>query len=181
MAYTVPIFNLLGDVWYAGKVPSADAPDVENIELQKYIYSRAVYDVQPCEVEQFTPPIFLRMSIDDSEAWELGQVFEVPAESGMYYRARFKEIMHQGFPNQYRVVVVVQCNDEGIPLIRNIEGAEPCESEEGVDAQGENVLGINVSPEGECTITPAGPDIEAASLEDMDLNLQPLGFSTINP
>jgi len=150
MAYTVPIFNLESDVWYSGKTPADDDPDSENLPTQKYIYSRAVYDVQPCEMEQFTPPIFLRMSIDDIAIWQQGQIFECPAESGLYYRARFKEHMHQGFPNQYLVAVVVQCNSAGVPLIRYIENAVPCG---GGEPAGEGEIGaeLGLELEGEGT------------------------------
>jgi len=126
MAYTVPDFNLLMDVWNAGKIPAADLPDSENVPVQFYLYSRGSFDIQPCELELYTPPIWLRLPVAENAVWIAGQVFECPAESGRYYRARFKEIMHQGFPNQYLVTVVVQCNEFGIPLIRDIEFAVPC-------------------------------------------------------
>jgi len=126
MAYTVPDFNLLMDVWNSGNTPAAGDPDSENVPVQFYLYSRGSFDVQPCELELYTPPIWLRMPVADKAVWIAGQVFEVPAESGRYYRARFKEIMHQGFTNQYLVVVVVQCNDEGFLLVRDIENALPC-------------------------------------------------------
>jgi len=126
MSYTVPVFNLFTDVWFAGKTPAVDLPDVENLPTQKYLYSRMVWDVQPCELEEYTPPILIRIPFTDINTWRSAQVFECPAESGQYYRARFKETMHEGFSNQYLVAVVVQCDDAGVPLIRDIENAEPC-------------------------------------------------------
>jgi len=126
MAYTVPNFNLLADVWNAGHTPADDPPDEENVPCQFYLYSRGTFDVDPCELELYTPPIWLRFQSVDAGIVSLGQVFEVEPETGRYYRARFKEIMHYGFPNQYLIVVVVQCTSDGIPLLRDIEGAEPC-------------------------------------------------------
>lgn len=128
MSYTVPNFNLLADVWDSGHNPAANDPDEENVPCQFYLYSRGTFDVQPCELELYTPPIWLRFPKNQEAIVNASQVFEVPAESGRYYRARFKERMHQGFPNEYLIVVVVQCNDEGVPLVRDIENAEPCES-----------------------------------------------------
>jgi len=126
MAYTVPNFNVFADVWSTGHVPADDDPDFENLTVQLYIYSRVSFDVQPCELELYQPPIQIRIPRAASTPWVEGQVFEVPAESGRYYRARFKERVHIGFPNEYLVVVVVQCGSDGIPILRDIEGAEPC-------------------------------------------------------
>jgi len=126
MAYTVPNFNVFADVWSTGHVPADDDPDFENLTVQLYIYSRVSFDVQPCELELYQPPIQIRIPRQAPIPWVNGQVFEVPAESGRYYRARFKERVHIGFPNEYLVVVVVQCGSDGIPVLRDIEGAEPC-------------------------------------------------------
>jgi hypothetical protein len=164
MAYTVPQFNLLCDIWNAGHVPSVDDPDAENVPCQFYLYSRGTFDVQPCELELYTPPIWIRMPIAEEALFVSGQVFECPAESGRYYRARFKERMHQGFANQYLIVVVVQCNDAGVPLIRDIENAEPCgESAEGASASAVNIE-LTLAGEGEIVL-PA--DIEGVGSIDV--------------
>jgi len=124
--FTLPVFNLFCDVWNAGKTPASDDPDAENVPCQFYVNSRGTFDVQPCELENYTPPLWVRMRVEDIGVWIAGQIFEVASETGRYYRARFKERMHYGFSNQYLIVVVVQCNSAGVPLIRHIEGAEPC-------------------------------------------------------
>jgi len=149
MSYTVPVFNLFTDVWFDGKTPATDAPDVENLPTQKYLYSRGVWDIQPCEMEVYTPPIMIRIPFTDFNTWESSQVFECPAESGRYYRARFKEIMHEGFSNQYLVAVVVQCTNGGIPLIRDIENAEPCAEIPPTEGEGEASITIAPLFEGE--------------------------------
>jgi len=127
MAYTLPVFNVPVDMWDSGHTPAGDDPDFENVTCQFYVYSRVSFDVQPCDLELYNPPIQIRMPLSTIAIWESSQVYEVPAESGRYYRARFKERLHLGFVNEYLVVYVVQCNSSGIPLIRDIEGAEPCE------------------------------------------------------
>jgi len=127
MAYEVPRFNLLADVWNAGHTPAIDDPDEENVPCQFYLYSRGTFSVDPCQLELYVPPIWLRFPSDRAAVVSAGQVFEVEPESGRYFRARFKEIMHYGFPNQYLIVVVVQCGSDGIPILHDIEGAVACD------------------------------------------------------
>jgi hypothetical protein len=52
--------------------------------------------------------------------------------------------MHEGFPNEYLVVVVVQCNADGIPLIRDIENAEPCGDAVALEGTGEGTIGLDM-------------------------------------
>jgi len=164
MAYTVPVFNVPIDVWDAGHVPDDDVPDFENVTVQFYVYSRVSFDVQPCELELYNPPIQIRFPVSTLAIWVSGQVFEVPAESGRYYRARFKEKLHLGFPNEYLVAYVVQCNGAGVPLIRDIENAEPCgESAEGASASAVSIE-LTLAGEGEI-ILPA--DIEGVGSIDV--------------
>jgi len=136
MAYTLPQFNVLCDIWDAGNVPVDDDPDYENVTVQFYVYSRVSFDVQPCELELYQPPIQIRMPVAVVAIWETGQVFEVPAESGRYYRARFKEKLHLGFPNEYLVAYVVQCDDRGVALARDIEDAVACDFFDEIEGEG---------------------------------------------
>jgi len=126
MAYTLPVFNVPVDVWSTGNLPASEVPDFENVTSQFYIYSRVSFDINACELELYSPPIQIRMPLAAIVPWTQGQVFEVPAESGRYYRARLKERVHMGFVNEYLVIYVVQCNANGKPLNRDIEGAIPC-------------------------------------------------------
>ena len=176
MSYTVPVFNLFADVWFDGKTPAVDLPDVENLPVQKYLYSRMVYDVQPCELEDYTPPILIRIPFSDLSTWRNAQVFEVPMESGQFYRARFKEIMHEGFSNQYLVAVVVQCTDAGVPLLRDIENAEPCGGASSGAAELEAQVQIAVDAEGEIVAT---PDIEGAADELLLVELIVIGTGDV--
>jgi len=126
MAYTLPVFNVPIDVWDAGHTPAVDDPDFENVNVQFYVYSRVSFDVMPCDLELYQPPIQIRMPASTSAIWVSGQIFEAPAESGRYYKARFKERVHMGFPNEYLVVYVAQCQSDGAAIARDIEGAVPC-------------------------------------------------------
>jgi hypothetical protein len=127
MAFTLPVFNLTANVWNTGNVPSGSSPDFTGVACQFYIYSRVSVDVQPCELELYTPLIQIRLPIAAATPWVNGQVFEVVGGSGRFYRARFKDRLHYGFPNEYLVAYVVQCDEDGRPLIRDIEGAVPCD------------------------------------------------------
>jgi hypothetical protein len=176
MAFTVPIFNIFCDVWNSGHTPFADAPDAENVPCQFYVNSRGTFDVQPCEIEVYTPPLWVRLPIDQIGVWASGQIFEVASESGRYYRARFKDRMHYGFPNQYLFVVVVQCTNEGIPLIRDIEGAEPCTDVGPVHGGGESTVSIDSGAEGEGTVS--APPVEPHGVGDDVWFVAPIGEGT---
>jgi len=165
VAFTVPVFNLFADVWNAGNTPAGGAPDFENVPVQLYISSRGTFDVQPCEMEQFTPPIWVRIPISEIAIWTSGQIWEVPAETGRYYRARFKDVMHYGFSNQYLFAIVVQCNSEGIPLIRDIENAEPCAPPGPPSGAGAIDITVGVESNGEGTESgDAGPPVGAGEM-----------------
>lgn len=175
MAFTVPVFNILCDVWNAGKTPAADPPDTENVPCQFYVNSRGTFDVQPCELEVYTPPLWVRLPIDQIGIWEAGQIFEVASESGRYYRARFKERMHYGFSNQYLIIVVVQCNSLGIPLIRDIENAVPCEGSDVHDGEASELWTVSVEVTAEGTVAGGGGGDAAGELAgewlvDMDVD-----------
>jgi len=180
MAYTVPVFNVPIDVWDAGHVPDDDVPDFENVTVQFYVYSRVSFDVQPCELELYNPPIQIGFPVSTLAIWVSGQVFEVPAESGRYYRARFKEKLHLGFPNEYLVAYVVQCNGAGAPLIRDIEFAEPCPEEEVAEGEGELTLSLSLALEGEGTVTIPPTVITGTGGLTFDVELSLNGMGTLS-
>jgi len=145
MAYTLPEFNVLIDVWDSGNLPADDPPDFENVTVQFYVYSRVSFDVQPCNLELYQPPIQIRLPVSTSAIWVSSQIYEVPAESGRYYRARFKERVHLGFPNEYLVVYVVQCQDDGLVIARDIEGAVTCNpSQEALEGAMEEEMAMDM-------------------------------------
>lgn len=160
MAYTVPDFNVLCDVWSVGTVPDDDAPAFENVACQFYIYSRGSWDIQPCELELYHPPIGVRFPVAAATPWEDGQVFEVPPGSGRYYRARFKERVHLGFPNEYLVCYVVQCQGDGRPIARDIENAEPCGEAPSLVGEGALVVTLNTDWAGDWYVEAGPPDFE---------------------
>jgi len=119
------------------------------------------------------------MPTSETSVFVSGQVFEVPAESGRYYRARFKERMHQGFPNEYLIVVVVQCNNAGVPLIRDIESAEPCTGAESVDGAGSVEVTVDAEAAGAGTVETPEVDPEGAGDVVWFVDPQVAGTATV--
>lgn len=182
MPYTVPNFNLTCDVWNAGNIPSSGPADFTGVACQFYIYSRHSTDVQPCELELYTPVVQIRMPVAAGGPWVSGQVFEVESGSGRYYRARWKDRVHYGFPNEYLVAIVVQCNEDGVPLIRDIEGAVPCVGSSAHDGEADELWDIAITCTGEGTVVGGGGgDAEGMALLEMEFNLDVVGTGTAGP
>jgi len=180
MAYTVPQFNILVDVWDAGHVPDDDAPDFENVTGQLYVYSRVSFDVQPCDLELYQPALQLRLPLDVLAIWVSSQVYEIPAESGRYYRARFKERVHIGFPNEYLVAYVVQCNGAGVAIARDIEFAVECPEGGGGTGEGEMAFACAIECEAEGTVGSTPPEIQGDGVMTFDVQMLADGEGTVS-
>jgi len=142
MAFRLPDFNLVANLWTcSGTAVPADGPaDYSNIPVQKYVASRAAWPVSPAWANgfflQYHPPVQLRFPrvAPFDTAWNTWPVTaaEVPAGSGQYYRTFWQEVQHEGFVNEYALLIAVQCNDElqAIPPAGSIDlvgmGADPC-------------------------------------------------------
>lgn len=124
--YTAPIFNLLSNLWFCdGNItPSQGSADAANIPCQKY-YSPHLSEFnqrKPFDnfYNNFVPWATLRFPRDPIflDVWYNWKVVvtEVPAGSGQYYRTGFCEVMHEGFPNEYAILLACQCNDDGFMI-----------------------------------------------------------------
>lgn len=175
MAYTPPVFNVLADVWFAGHTPADHPPDEENQVCQLYVISRPSIDVQPDAIELWTPPILIRLPVGSGAAWEAGQIWEVQAESGFYYRSRWKERVHFGFPNAYYVVLVDQCDSHGCPILRDV--VPPiCPETETITGVGNALLEIEIVPEGiGHVVGGGGGEIHGDGFGTLHLQIDPLG------
>lgn len=116
----LPVFNLQASFWFAGKTPAGDPPDVTDLDVQKYVSSKGLLDLQPGDPGFYFPPIYLRMSVADEGTWASFMIAEVPQGSGSYYLARWKEDIHQGFPNHYLAAICEQCAANGTPTFRHV-------------------------------------------------------------
>jgi len=124
MAYQPPVFNLVCNIWDCNWPEDAD-PDYTDVPCQKYIRSRMSLDVSPQAADGFwrvyTPPIQLRFprnheAFTGPPALWPHNCFEVPAGSGQYYRAYWQEVQHQGFPNEYAIILVNPCTAAGLAI-----------------------------------------------------------------
>lgn len=142
MPYTPPKFNLLANVWTCdGNVkPSNGAADYVDVPCQKYVASRAAWPVTPPWSTGFYlayhPPVQLRFQhvspfTGTWRTWKITCV-ECPAGSGQYYRTFFNDIQHEGFVNEYVLLVGAQCDEDllATPPAGASEptgvGADPC-------------------------------------------------------
>lgn len=120
MAFSVPVFNVLIDLWFGEHTPFTQDADVFNQSAQFYLNSRGALDVKPGDKSSYTPPIIVRLPTVAIANWTAVTVMEIPGGTGRYYRARFKEVMHLGFPNQYLMIVAEQCNEKGQAITRDV-------------------------------------------------------------
>jgi len=121
MAYRLPNFNLLMSVWVTGTTPIADPPSYTNVPCQKYIWSRfGGQDMEYDDSLLWVPAVCLRIPWDNADEWADGEIFMPTGNNPLYYRAAWKETMHDGFTNQYRVVIVAQCDAAGAVIAWNV-------------------------------------------------------------
>lgn len=121
MAFTPPDFNVLANLWFGTNTPNTGLFDFENQACQLYVTSRGPFDVDGLLPNNFSPPIYFRMPWASDSNWRETQIVECPAGSLRYYRVRWKEYMHVGFPNQYLVIILNQCDGDGNPILRDVD------------------------------------------------------------
>lgn len=123
MAYTLPNFNLVADLWFFPHSPQLGGPDLILVPCQLYLPSRGAVDIDYGAGGLYFPPIYLRLDPAsgpyDPLAWIIGLPDDPPTRS-LYYRVHFREWTHLGFPNQYQSWILFQCNDAGTPRPRDV-------------------------------------------------------------
>lgn len=113
MAYTVPVFNISVKAWRLPNAPPAAATSTFNAQL--YITPRPNFDVFPATNTTYQPPIFLRC--DKAQDIKPGDVIEAAAGDGWYYRVRWVDRMHRGFPNEYKAALLEQGSNLTPPAV----------------------------------------------------------------
>jgi len=111
--YTLPIFNRACDVWVFPHTPLADPPDIVDYHCQVYFASRQALDVEPSLPNLWVPPVFLRFTSAEGAVISPGDIVGVDPGKGDFYKARWVQITHSGFPNEYYSVLVEQCDAAG--------------------------------------------------------------------
>jgi len=128
MAATPPVFNLFTGAWNFPNLPSSSLPDYSGFQVQLYVESRAGgLDIQYSDSTLYVPSIIVRfpkwdgiLIPDDPDNIWVWQFDNDAVNAGRFYRTFFKETMHKGFPNEYRMHMVAQCDDFGIPIARGV-------------------------------------------------------------
>lgn len=118
MPFTPPLFNLLFNYWAPGNLPSG-GPALASYYAQLYVYSRSAADSFPGNNLTYPPSVWLRVSkatIQDIAPDIVGSYWSftdtVPVVR--YYRCRWWEWTHVGFPNQYGMLNVDQVSSSGV-------------------------------------------------------------------
>jgi len=111
MAFTLPTFNLLCNVWHnGGVVPPVGAPDIAGQECQ-LAWDRAADNPVAIAVP-IRVPMKVRFPILTDVRGPLsasGQdVLEVPAASGRYYAVMYVDDVAKGFSNEFRQTLCFQ-------------------------------------------------------------------------
>jgi len=123
--FVTPSFNLLGAIWKSPDLPEDGPGSSVDVPMQLYLGSRGqARDEEEFGVFQSTT-IYVRMPITQVAPWVTAWLIECPQGSGRYYLPTFKERMHQGFVNEYLVMVVVQCDAERNWIGRDVDMTFP--------------------------------------------------------
>ena len=113
MAYRLPNFNLSARIWTGGSTPSGGAPTLTGIPCQLYVHSKGVYGDFPVGTFQTIPTILFRFPVG-LYAPAVGDIIDSVSPINDYYLVGFSQKIHAGFPNQYLLVSVLQCDQFGV-------------------------------------------------------------------
>ena len=100
--YTLPTFNLTANIW-RDTSSVLDPPDVVS-PAQLYVNSRMVIPLTPGDDAVYVPCVLLRVP-KGTDLQEDDQV-QVDAADFWFYRCRWVERVHRGFPNEYFVGIL---------------------------------------------------------------------------
>lgn len=114
-----PVFNDVADGYVSPNKPEGGGiPDFEGVSCQFYVESRqGGLDRSYTDSGLWFPTLILRLPWEDHEFWKtvwIVRVYDVDARH-YDYRVVFRERMHQGFANRYRVLFLAQCLESGVP------------------------------------------------------------------
>jgi hypothetical protein len=115
MAYRLPTFNLQVNIWRFS-TPLANPPDVTSPCQLRYPGSRPAGDTDTDEPQQraYVMTLLLPPLVDIQDGFSPlpeGDVVEVPAFSGRYYRVEIVDDVAKGFPNEHRYAAISKADD----------------------------------------------------------------------
>lgn len=117
-AYTQPDFNVQFSVWQFGHTPAVDPLDFQCFG-QLYLSSKGLLDITPNNPDDWVPPIYMRINPPDLALFNLPCVGSIVGVFDTfafewYYKLRWWERIHAGFPNEYIAFIAEQCSSAGV-------------------------------------------------------------------
>lgn len=113
--YNVPNFNLRIRGWNPGHTPAGDPPDHTDVPAQLYVRTQSMIATDPFPPVGFKPSIFLRFPTPSLFVLN-GSIWEPHNEDpGAYNLVVWLQKVHLGFPNEYLLAMVSQCDAMGTP------------------------------------------------------------------
>jgi len=117
MAYRIPTFNLLCDVWHglpSGTIPITD-PDIESLACQLRWMGRGpaetlsspqnIQDSWQCGITLLVPAL---TDIRDELSGTFADIVEVPKGSARIYEVKYADDVGKGFANEYRIAYLAK-------------------------------------------------------------------------
>jgi hypothetical protein len=108
--FTLPQFNQTAKVWRAGADPRTATPVHVDIPCQPYLFSRQWIAHHEPDINYLVPSMQVRFP-KGSFSPLISDVYLLSFSAFAYYRGVWAERVHPGFPNEYFMVVCVQCDD----------------------------------------------------------------------
>lgn len=118
MAFSLPNFNIPGDVYINPNLPSSGTPDLTGVLAQVYLHSRGDWDMTPANNDEWNPTIHLRFDFSTLAVFGYLQVKNIwtytDVNGFVYnYRCRWWDVVHPGFSNQYLLWLCEQVDKNG--------------------------------------------------------------------
>jgi len=112
--WTLPDFNETAYVWQSPNVPALDPVDF-TIDCQLYVHTKLSVSEDTFGGLGSFIQAFIRCPYVSGQLG-VDYVFEVPQAYGRYLRAMYGYRVHLGFPNEYLLISVYQCDGNGNQL-----------------------------------------------------------------
>lgn len=118
MPFTPPDFNLTGNWYQLGNDPNVNPPDLTT-NVQLYTYSKFLPNQLEFPGPKFAAGQEVRMAIGDYVAlgvMQTGSIWGIQDINAMqwYYLVLWWDACHRGFPNEYLMMIVTQCDHLGV-------------------------------------------------------------------
>lgn len=103
MAFTLPSFNLVCDIWDEGHAPGTDAPDFVSVPCQNYVDTRRPAFVNVAMSIRI--PAGAISGLSGTYYSAAPAYVESPQGSGHFWSCVTMCKVHEGFPNEYWMIM----------------------------------------------------------------------------